>query len=300
MTKSYPTCSIKRNRRTKDNLQEILAACQDIIKEEGTVSLRHLFYRVVSLGLIEKVESEYQKLSGYTMKWRRNGSIPWSAFVDSNRWYHGVQTFKNLGDALENSKACYRRNLWQSQNVYVEIWTEKEAIAAIAQQAAELFGVPVFPMKGFGSGSALYSLAQQIRYQQSLGKEVYVYHLGDHDPSGRCIDESTVRNMREDHGVEFHFTRIAVTQEQIKQYNLPTRPTKKSDSRSKNFEGESVEVDALPPHIIRQLVEVSISQHIVSAAWQREREIEEMERDTFDLMADAFKRGEFTDTEVEA
>jgi hypothetical protein len=296
----YPTCSIKRSRRTNNDLQSILAACQEIIKEEGTVSLRHLFYRVVSLGLIEKTESEYQKLSGYTMKWRRDGSIAWASFVDSTRWYHGIRTFDDLGDALENTKVCYRRNLWQSQKVYVEIWTEKEAIAAIAQQAAEPFGVPVFPMKGFGSGSALFSLAQQIKYYQARGKSVFVYHLGDHDPSGRCIDESTVRNLREDHGVEFHFARIAVTPAQIKEYNLPTRPTKKTDSRAKNFEGESVEVDALPPHVIRQMVEASITQHIDPTAWQHEQEIEELERETFDLMADAFERGEFTDTEVEA
>jgi hypothetical protein len=289
----YPTCSIKRTRRTNDDLKEILSACQGIIKEEGTVSLRHLFYRIVSLGLIEKVETEYQKLSGYTMKWRRDGSIAWNSFVDSTRWYHGVQTFGNLSEALENSKKCFRRNLWQSQKIYVEIWTEKEAIAAIAQQAAEPFGVPVFPMKGFGSGSALYSLAQSIRYYQSIGKEVYVYHLGDHDPSGRCIDESTVRNLREDHGVTFHFMRIAVNPDQIKQYSLLTRPTKKTDSRSKNFEGESVEVDALAPHVIRQLVEASISQHINSEAWQREKEIEDMERETFDLISWKYKQGDF-------
>lgn len=294
MTGSYPTCPIKkRNRRTKTQLNEILLACQDVINEEGAVTLRHLFYRIVSLGLLKKTEEEYDKLSGYTMKWRRDGSIAWSSFVDSTRWYHGAQLFDNLGAALENSKACYRRNLWQSQNIYVEIWMEKDAVAAIAQQAAQPFGVPVFPMKGFASGSALFTLAQTIRYHQAHGKVVHIYYLGDHDPSGRCMDGTIVRSLRYDHGVEFNFTRIAVTQDQIKQYNLPTRPTKESDSRAKNFKGESVEVDALPPHIIRQLVERSISQHIDPAAWQREIEIEEMERGTFDLMADAFERGDF-------
>ena len=291
---AYRTCSItKRNRRSPKELDKILAACKAVIAEERVVTLRHLFYRVVTLGLIEKTEEEARKLSYYTMEWRRGGQIRWDSFVDSTRWYHGVQTFDDLADALENSKQCYRRNLWQSQNVYVEIWTEKEAIAAIIQQAAEPFGVPVFPMKGFASGSALYSIARQIRRQRQLGKEVYVYHLGDHDPSGKCIDESTVRNLREDHGVEFNFERIAVTPEQIQQYRLPTRPTKKKDPRSKNFKGDSVEVDALPPHVIRELVEDAISQHIDEQAWQREKEIEEMERETFDLMAEAFERGDF-------
>jgi len=231
------------------------------------------------------------------MKWRRDGSIAWNSFVDSARSYHGVRTYSGLSDALENSKNCYRRNLWQSQKIYVEIWTEKEAIAAIAQQAAEPFGVPVFPMKGFGSGSALHSIANMIKWQQRLGKKVYVYHLGDHDPSGRCIDESTVRNLRDDHGVVFHFQRIAVNPDQIKLYNLLTRPTKRADTRAKNFEGESVEVDALAPHIIRNLVESSIAQHIDRAAWEREKEIEAMEKETFDRMADAFEQGGFDEVE---
>ena len=289
MSESYPTCSIKRTRRTKDNLQDILTACQSIIQEESTVSLRHLFYRIVSLGLIQKTEQEYAKLSGYTMKWRRDGSIAWRSFVDSNRVYKGIETYDDLGDALENSKKCYRRNLWQSQKAYVEIWTEKEAVASIAQQAAQPFGVPVFPMRGFGSGSALYSIAGQIQHYQNKGKEVFIYHLGDHDPSGRCIDESTVRNLHEDHGVEFQFSRIAVTPDQIKQYNLLTRPTKKTDPRAKGFEGESVEVDALPPHVIRHLVESSIAQHIDRSAWQREREIEDMERETYSHLTDVLK-----------
>jgi len=291
----YPTCSIKRIRRTKDNLQGILHGCWDVIKEERRVTLRHLFYRVVSLGLIAKTETEYAKLSGYTMKWRREGSIPWSSFVDSTRWYHGVRTFDNLSAALENSKKCYRRNLWQSQKVYVELWTEKEAIAAIVQEAAEPFGVPVFPMKGFGSGSALHSIAQQIRYQQSHGKSVYVYHLGDHDPSGRCIDESTVRNLREDHGVEFTFKRIAVTPEQIKQYSLLTRPTKRTDPRAGSFEGESVEVDALAPHVIRELVENAITQHIDTTVWEREKKIEDMESESLSHLIDSFDEDDVDD-----
>lgn len=288
----YRTCSIaKRQRRSPEQLNAILEACLEVIREERSLTLRHLFYRIVSLGLIEKTEKEYAKLSGYTMKWRRNGSIPWHSFVDSSRWYHGVELFNDLGDALENSKQCFRRNLWQSQKVYVEIWTEKDAIASIAQQAAEPFGVPVFPMKGFGSGSALFTIARQIRYRQKLGKRVHVYHLGDHDPSGKCIDESTVKNLKRDHGVEFSFERIAVTPEQISRYNLPTRPTKSSDPRSRTFTGDSVEVDALPPHIIREMIETCISQHIDKQAWQREKEIEAMEKNTFDLMARAYHSG---------
>lgn len=285
MSESYRTSSIKRKRRTNTELLSILSASKEIIAEERRLQLRHLFYRISSLKLLEKTEFEYGKLSGYTMKWRRSGEIPWTAFVDSTRWYHGVRTYDNLSESLENSKKYYRRNLWQSQDAYVEVWTEKEAIAAIVQEAAEPFGVPVFPMRGFGSGSALFSIAQNIRYQQSLGKDVFVYHLGDHDPSGHHIDTSTIRNLQEDHGVELNFERIAVTPAQIKYYNLPTRPTKRDkNTHAKNFKGDSVEVDALSPNVIRQLVKSCIARHIDPHEWRREQEIESMERDTLNLL----------------
>jgi len=50
---------------------------------------------------------------------------------------------------------------------------------------------------------------------------------------------------------QIHFERIAVTPQQIEKWKLPTRPTKTSDSRARNFvdeDGEqrpSVELDAI-------------------------------------------------------
>lgn len=284
MTESYRTCSIKRTRRTGANLQNILNATKAVIREEKTLTLRHLFYRLVTAGVLDKTESEYGKLSGYTMSWRRSGAISWDAFIDSSRWYYGSQTFNNLGAALENSKACFRRNLWQSQDAYVEIWTEKDAISAICSQAANPFGVRVFPLKGFASGSALAVAANTFIEQQKNGKQVFVYYLGDHDPSGRCIESSAIENLLDDHDCDINFNRIAVTPVQILRYNLPTRPTKMSDSRSKNFVGESVEVDALSPKVIRSLVERNITSHIDQVVWQREMEIEKMEKDTLSYL----------------
>ncbi len=50
--------------------------------------------------------------------------------------------------------------------------------------------------------------------------------------------------------------------EQIVSMDLPTRPTKRTDSRAKGFEGESVEVDAIPPKTLRQIASNCITQHV--------------------------------------
>jgi hypothetical protein len=64
-------------------------------------------------------------------------------------------------------------------------------------------------------------------------------------------------------------------------YNLPTRPTKKSDTRSRGFEGESVELDAMPPDALRDIVRFCITSHIDQNAWAALQRTEELERESW-------------------
>ncbi len=58
--------------------------------------------------------------------------------------------------------------------------------------------------------------------------------------------EETLRDLAPD--AEIYFERIAVTAEQINDWDLPSRPTKTSDTRSVKWRGgDSVELDAIHP-----------------------------------------------------
>ena len=59
--------------------------------------------------------------------------------------------------------------------------------------------------------------------------------------------------------IEITFERLAVTEEQIDSLALQTRPTKTTDSRSARFDGESVEVDAIPSSTLQAIVDDAIS-----------------------------------------
>ncbi len=74
------------------------------------------------------------------------------------------------------------------------------------------------------------------------------------------------------------FARLAVTEDQIRDWQLPTRPTKSTDSSSAGFTARSVEVDAIRPRVLRQLVEDAITSHINPEALHLHREVEEQER----------------------
>ena len=73
---------------------------------------------------------------------------------------------------------------------------------------------------------------------------------------------------------------MAVEPWQIEAWDLPSRPTKKSDVRSKSFKGESVEVDTIPPRKLREIVRECIGIHVNQGQLERTRLIEQRERET--------------------
>src|SRR3984893_1252525 len=100
-------------------------------------------------------------------------------------------------------------------------------------------------------------------YMKEVQKACFVYHFGDFDPSGQDAARAIEKGLRQlAGGAEIHFERIAVTQRQIDEWNLPTRPTKQSDKRAKKFGPVSVELDAIDPNQLRALVDEVIAWHL--------------------------------------
>jgi hypothetical protein len=81
-----------------------------------------------------------------------------------------------------------------------------------------------------------------------------------------------------------HFERLAVTAEQITRWQLPTRPTKRTDTRARGFTGGSVEVDAIPANALRGLVQNAIVQHIDERQLEITETYERSEREIFARM----------------
>jgi hypothetical protein len=176
----------------------------------------------------------------------------------------------------------YRRALWDSQKVYVEIWLEKEALAGVLYGVTAEYDVPLMVTRGYPSLSYLYSAADQMSEED---RPCYVYYFGDHDPSGLDISrkvEQDLRGFAPD--VDLYFERVAVTPEQIEEWELPSRPTKKTDTRAKHFTGDSVEVDAIPPAQLRQLARDCIERHIDKRLLKRTQTVEAAERDTLETI----------------
>ena len=230
-----------------------------IAEEDGQVTLRHLFYRLVGLELIDKTETAYHRVVRYTKQWRHSNLIPYSALADNTRWFYGSVRYNSPEEAVANALKHYRRNLWENVSAHVEIWTEKDAMVSILLSEAENYGVKVFSTRGYASiGSIANTCAPQTINQIEQGNEVFIYYFGDYDPSGtdisRAVELEIGRHLTSNQKEHFIFERSAILPEDIEIYDLPTRPTKKSDPRSKKFKGNSVELDAMDMRIIKERV----------------------------------------------
>jgi hypothetical protein len=276
MSVTYQASSIKRVRATKAEVEERREALLAIIDDGKPMTVRQVFYQATVRGLVEKAESGYAKVQTDLTVMRRAGELPYHWLADNTRWQRKPRTFNSVEEALNETVQFYRKALWKDADCYVEIWLEKDALAGVVIPVTALYDVPLMVTKGYASLSFLYSAAEHIN---ELFVPTYIYHLGDFDPSGVNAGEKIEETLQElAPDAEIYFERIAVTEEQINEWDLPTRPTKKSDTRSKGFGAISVELDAIEPNRLRLIVQEAIEAHLPADQFEVLKAAEESER----------------------
>ncbi len=259
------------------HLREAILAVAD---EYERLTIRQLYYQLVSRGVIEKTEAAYDRVCDQSGQLRIGGALPYGKIVDEHRTRQIVGQWDGLTELLETAQHSYRRNYWTHQPYHVEVWCEKAALSGIIRPICDTYGVYFVALKGFGSHTIIYNTAQHIIW---TGKPAIVLYFGDHDASGWSISRGLESKFRS-HGAEVEVKRIALLPEHIEEYRLPTRPGKKSDSRQAGFAAEfgeaSVELDALPPDALETMVDDGIYAEVDDDEWERVQRVEAMERET--------------------
>jgi hypothetical protein len=282
---SYQASPIKRVRSTRAEVEARREALLAIIDDGKPMTVRQVFYQATVRGIVEKAETGYAKVQTDLTIMRRAGELPYDWLADNTRWQRKPRTFSGVEEALKATAEFYRKSLWADADAYVEIWLEKDALAGVVYPITSMYDVPLMVARGYASLSFLYNAAEYIN---ELDVPTFIYHLGDFDPSGVNAGEKieeTLCEMAPD--ADIAFERIAVTPEQIEDWDLPTRPTKSSDSRSKTFGEISVELDAIEPNQLRALVLEAIEQHLPQKQFEILKAAEESERELLESLIEA-------------
>ena len=87
----------------------------------------------------------------------------------------------------------------------------------------------------------------------------------------------------------FEFRQLAATPQQIINWQHPTRPSKLTDARTVGFEGESLELDAVPAAARRQIPDDAFTTHLEPATVARTQQVEAAERAALLTLAEQWR-----------
>ncbi len=292
----YRAGTIKRGgRRTKAQIEQLDGQILTVLMEDHPQSVRHVFYRMTDPRWPESVEKSdrgYRHVQHRCVQLRRNGQLPYDWIADATRRGYFTNTYSDASDFLRNVSSLYRADLWQQSDHHCEVWVESRSIAGVIQDECEELAVSLYPAGGFSSITLAYEAAESINCADD-GKPWTIFYIGDYDPAGVLIDVAIERELRAhlDRDVELDFQRIAITEEQIEVYNLPTKPRKSGDRRSQHVKA-TVEAEAMSAGTLRELLRDSIEGLLPEGALHVAKVAEDSEREHLERMADLLENGE--------
>ena len=272
-----PRIAYRKRNFTPDVLAIIEMAntiLDEYIQQGYDLTLRQLYYQFVARGLIENRQREYDRLGTIINNGRLAGLIDWSHITDRTRNIHMNAHWDFPSDGVKALADQYQIDKWKDQSLRVEVWIEKDALIGVIEPVCQKQDVSCFSCRGYVSQSEMWQAAQRVLRYNKDGQEVIILHLGDHDPSG--VDMS--RDIQDRLSLltwngSIEVIRIALSIEQVQEFDPPPNPVKFTDSRSINYANqygdESWELDALDPATLTALIEENVKRFRQQSKWRK-------------------------------
>jgi hypothetical protein len=242
----------KSNKETLETINNIL---EEYVSDGYVLTLRQLYYQLVSKDIIPNNDKEYAKLSNILKKGRMAGIVDWDSIEDRVRVPKIPYWVTDVQDAINDTISQYRLNRMKGQLKKIEIWVEKDALSNVLYRISSKYHVRLMVNRGYSSVSAMYDASKR------LDTGDVILYFGDHDPSGMDM----IRDIRErmfDFEKNVEVIPVALTMKQIRKFNPPPNPAKITDPRAKwyieKYGYTSWELDALPPKELISLAEHAI------------------------------------------
>lgn len=272
----------KPNRKRRARLEQIQAVLAQYKSMGLRLTLRQLFYQLVTKNIINNTFAEYKNLGTLLSKARLAGLVDWEIIEDRVRQPQVPAEWSSIQHIIKSAVASFRLPRWNVQPVYVELWCEKDALSGVIAPMCHERHVPLVVNRGYSSSSAMYESSLRIQEACKMGpgdleRPAHIIYLGDFDPSG----EDMVRDIRDrmaTFNTEVTVTKLALNPAQVRKYKLPHNTAKSTDSRAHGFirqhGSKSYEVDALPPEVLQAMVLQAITAHMDTGKYEAVKRLE--------------------------
>ena len=241
----------------------ILNFCINFINEHGKVTVRQVCYALISAQIYPNELRFYKRVITMLTNARLAGVIPFNKIVDDTREAEKTPSWDNIEAIMTAAVEQYRSDWWENQPYYVEVWLEKRALRRIFLPITNSYDVHLCIGGGYQSWPMIWQGKNRFRNRlENHNNKVIILYFGDLDPSGKDMarDIQTRFSLL---GIGAEVVEVALTRRDIEQYKLPRNPMKPLDSRNKWYIKKygityAVELDALPPNILKEKIEQSI------------------------------------------
>lgn len=271
-----------------DTLQiiEEIKSINDEIKPPLTV--RQVYYQLATRlpDLVPLTHAGYSKAQRILLRVRERGIVPWESFADRSRERIKPSAWDDAADFAKTIGLAYRKDLWTTQPDHVEFWLEKDALSGFVAEVLDEYHVPLYVARGYPSATFVHEAAAALA---EIDKPKHIYYLGDHDASGKNIEEVLKQRLGEYGAGSFSFSRVAIHLGDIEKFDLRPMSAKEDDTRYGRYVSEhgtaTVELDALPPDELRRRIRAAVAWHIDGDEWRRLGLVEQVEQETIAKLA---------------
>lgn len=276
------------NGRSRIVVPKILQIVDDLEKWHP-LTVRQIYYQLVAKEIIPNSRQEYQNISRLLTRMRKEHLVPWSVITDRSRRMLEKRGISSIEEHIRDNMTYlfdgYNRCLVQNQDNYVEVWTEKDALSSIFEEAVWRYCCRIVVCRGQLSATFLNEYAIRAEAAIKHGQEPVILYFGDLDPTGMRIPEIIGNKLIDRHDLVVDINRIALCPHNVELYNLPFNPaaTKTSDTNykwycSQGYGHYSVELDALHPEVLIEMIDVALRDHLDIEDMVMQEDIQQKER----------------------
>ncbi len=234
----------------KGNLQR--AAHALLLEHERDDALptsnRFLFYEAEQRGILSKRRTgrrrSDQDFTDAVMWLREKGIVPWHWIVDETREVVEWEYADTVREGVRQSIRTQRIDCWDGEPPPL-ILCESRSLAGVLRRIAARYLCPIASTNGQVGGFLVTDIAPLLEDERP------VLYLGDHDWQGHQIEAATQRRLEEHVGEIYDWERLALTEEQVEEYDLARLAIRKTDNRYRPPRvHDAIETEALSRTII--------------------------------------------------
>jgi hypothetical protein len=238
-------------------LRDLLFALLQEHEQDGMIptNARFLLYELVQRGQLSKERTGArrpdQNLHDALTDIREDGRIPWNWIIDETRSLEDYTGYKTIMDGALTTLPGIRLDPWRG--LAPLILCESRSLAGVLRNTVRDYRGRITATNGQCGGFLRTEIAPLLRPGDP------VIYLGDLDLSGGQIEDNTRRVLEREIGGNLLWERLALTQEQVREYDLPV--IIKRDRRYKDGRPhEAVETEAISQRVLINILRARLDQ----------------------------------------